>query len=570
MSAEGAKRIARQSLRQKDKGISIPSVGEIFVFLDRLRICAVCLYFFVGFAETAQNRKERIRMEDFFTTLAGINDKINAFIWVKIGLVLLIGTGILMTCCTKWFQITHLKHWWQQTIGGVFRRDSGVHAKTDKKNISQFQALCTALAATIGTGNIAGVSAAIVIGGPGAVFWMWVAAFFGMMTNFSENVLGIYYRRRNSQGEWSGGAMYYLRDGLGGRKHCKTVGSVLAVLFSIFAILASFGIGNMGQINKIVLNMKSAFFGGVTATVGGVSVVSLGCGIVLMILAALIVIGGLQRIATVAERVVPFMAVLYIIGALVVFFTNIGSVGSMFAAIFRFAFGSKAVAGGAAGIAIQQAITQGCKRGVFSNEAGLGSSVMVHSSSNVKEPVTQGMWGIFEVFFDTFVVCTMTAIVVLSSGCIDLETGLAVAGVDDATLVARAFGDVFGPLGEKFVALAMLLFAFTTVLGWSQYGTKAVEYLFGEKATKIYRVIFVVMILSGAVMTSSLAWDISDTFNGLMMLPNLIGVVVLCPMVMKITKNYVNRKIKGIPEEPVLSYFPDIQAEAAASQTDEV
>ena len=570
MSAEGAKRIARQSLRQKDKGISIPSVGEVFVFLDRLRICAVCLYFFVGFAEITQNRKERIRMENFFTTLAGINDKINAFIWVKIGLVLLIGTGILMTCCTKWFQITHLKHWWQQTIGGVFRRDSGVHAKTDKKTISQFQALCTALAATIGTGNIAGVSAAIVIGGPGAVFWMWVAAFFGMMTNFSENVLGIYYRRRNSQGEWSGGAMYYLRDGLGGRKHCKTIGSVLAVLFSIFAILASFGIGNMGQINKIVLNMKSAFFGGVTATVGGVSVVSLGCGIVLMILAALIVIGGLQRIATVAERVVPFMAVLYIIGALVVFFTHIGSVGAMFAAIFRFAFGSKAVAGGAAGIAIQQAITQGCKRGVFSNEAGLGSSVMVHSSSNVKEPVTQGMWGIFEVFFDTFVVCTMTAIVVLSSGCIDLETGLAVAGVDDATLVARAFGNVFGPFGEKFVALAMLLFAFTTVLGWSQYGTKAVEYLFGEKATKIYKVIFVVMILSGAVMTSSLAWDISDTFNGLMMLPNLIGVVVLCPMVMKITKSYVNRKIKGIPEEPVLSYFPDIQAEAAASQTDEV
>jgi len=570
LSAEGAKRIARQSLRQKDKGISIPSVGEIFVFLDRLRICAVCLYFFVGFAEITQNRKERIRMEDFFTTLAEINDKINAFIWVKIGLVLLIGTGILMTCCTKWFQITHLKHWWQQTIGGVFRRDSGVHAKTDKKTISQFQALCTALAATIGTGNIAGVSAAIVIGGPGAVFWMWVAAFFGMMTNFSENVLGIYYRRRNSQGEWSGGAMYYLRDGLGGRKHCKTIGSVLAVLFSIFAILASFGIGNMGQINKIVLNMKSAFFGGVTATVGGVSVVSLGCGIVLMILAALIVIGGLQRIATVAERVVPFMAVLYIIGSLVVFFTHISSVGAMFAAIFRFAFGSRAVAGGAAGIAIQQAITQGCKRGVFSNEAGLGSSVMVHSSSNVKEPVTQGMWGIFEVFFDTFVVCTMTAIVVLSSGCIDLETGLAVAGVDDATLVARAFGNVFGPFGEKFVALAMLLFAFTTVLGWSQYGTKAVEYLFGEKATKIYKVIFVVMILSGAVMTSSLAWDISDTFNGLMMLPNLIGVVVLCPMVMKITKSYVNRKIKGIPEEPVLSHFPDIQAEAAASQTDEV
>ena len=449
MSAEGAKRIARQSLRQKDKVISIPSVGEMFVFLDRLRVLRSLSLFFLLALQRTRSRKERIRMENFLTTLAEINDKINAFIWVKIGLVLLIGTGILMTCCTKWFQISHIGYWWQQTIGGMFRRDSGVHAKTDKKTISQFQALCTALAATIGTGNIAGVSAAIVIGGPGAVFWMWVAAFFGMMTNFSENVLGIYYRRRNSQGEWSGGAMYYLKDGLGGKKHCKTIGSVLAVLFSIFAILASFGIGNMGQINKIVLNMKSAFFGGVTATVGGMSVVSLACGIVLMILAALIVIGGLQRIATVAERVVPFMAVLYIIGSLIVFFTHISSVGAMFAAIFRFAFGSKAVAGGAAGIAIQQAITQGCKRGVFSNEAGLGSSVMVHSSSNVKEPVAQGMWGIFEVFFDTFVVCTMTAIVVLSSGYIDLETGLAVAGVDDATLVARAFGNVFAPLAKN-------------------------------------------------------------------------------------------------------------------------
>ena len=508
-------------------------------------------------------------MENFFTALAEINDKINGFIWVKIGLVLLIGTGILMTCCTKWFQISHLGHWWKQTVGGIFRKGSGVNKKTDKKTISQFQALCTALAATIGTGNIAGVSAAIVIGGPGAVLWMWVAAFFGMMTNFSENVLGIYYRRRNGQGEWSGGAMYYLKDGLGGKKHCRKIGSVLAVLFSIFAILASFGIGNMGQINKIVLNMKSAFFGSVTASVGGIPVVSLGCGIALMLLAALIIIGGLQRIANVAERVVPFMAVLYIVGALIVFAVHIQSVGAMFAAIFRFAFGSKAVAGGAAGIAIQQAITQGCKRGVFSNEAGLGSSVMVHSSSNVKEPVIQGMWGIFEVFFDTFVVCTMTAIVVLSSGYIDLQTGLPVAGVDDATLVAQAFGNVFGPMGEKFVAIAMLLFAFTTVLGWSQYGTKAVEYLFGEKATKIYKVIFVVMILSGAVMTSSLAWDISDTFNGLMMIPNLIGVVVLCPMVMKITKNYVNRKIKGIPEEPVLSYSPDIQAEAEATLTDE-
>ena len=500
-----------------------------------------------------------------------VNNAINGVVWGPFGLALLFCTGFWMSARTGFFQFRKMGYWLRHTIGAIFtNKDVTAHTSKEDMAISQFQSMCTALAGTIGTGNIVGVATAIVSGGPGAIFWMWVMALLGMMTSFSENVLGVYYRRKNEKGEWSGGAMYYLTDGLGAKKGCKQLGKVLAVLFACFCILASFGIGNMGQINKIVLNMKSAFFGGVTATVGGMSVVSLACGIVLMILAALIVIGGLQRIATVAERVVPFMAVLYIIGSLIVFFTHISSVGAMFAAIFRFAFGSKAVAGGAAGIAIQQAITQGCKRGVFSNEAGLGSSVMVHSSSNVKEPVAQGMWGIFEVFFDTFVVCTMTAIVVLSSGYIDLETGLAVAGVDDATLVARAFGNVFGPLGEKFVALAMLLFAFTTVLGWSQYGTKAVEYLFGEKATKIYKVIFVVMILSGAVMTSSLAWDISDTFNGLMMLPNLIGVVVLCPMVMKITKNYVNRKIKGIPEEPVLSHFSDIQAEAAASQTDEV
>ena len=501
-------------------------------------------------------------MDAFFSQLENINNVINDFVWVKIGLILLIGTGILMTFCTKFFQVGHIAHWWKHTIGSVFSRSGDATKKTDKKTISQFQALCTALAATIGTGNIAGVSAAIVLGGPGAVFWMWVAAFFGMMTNFSENVLGIFYRRRNKDGEWSGGAMYYLKDGLGKKKHCKTIGSILAVLFSIFAILASFGIGNMGQVNKITLNLESAFFTNVNlGQVAGVPVVSIIIGAVLMIVTALIIIGGLQRIATVAERIVPVMAVLYVVGALIVFVIHIQDVGAIFASIFKFAFGIKAVTGGAAGIAISQVITQGCKRGVFSNEAGLGSSVMVHSSSNVKEPVLQGMWGIFEVFFDTFIVCTMTAVVVLSSGFIDLETGLAVEGVNDATLVSQAFGQIFGRVGEYFVAIAMLLFAFTTVLGWSQYGTKSVEYLFGSKGIKVYKVIFVLMIMSGAVMTSSLAWDISDTFNGLMMIPNLIGVITLAPLVSKIAKNYVNRKIKNKAEEPMLSYDAAIQEE---------
>ncbi len=492
-----------------------------------------------------------------------LNTTINTFVWVKIGLILLIGTGILTTFITRCFQVTHIKEWWSTTIGSVFQRGSKTRKNKEHGSVSQFQALCTALAATIGTGNIAGVSAAIVIGGPGAVFWMWVAAFFGMMTNFSENILGIFYRRKNNSGEWSGGAMYYLRDGLGGYKHCKTLGKVLAAVFSVFAILASFGIGNMGQINKIVINLDSAFLSKANLgyAFGEVKWTSIIIGILLMITGGLVILGGLKRIAAFAERVVPFMACAYIIGCIIVFCFHISSVGPMFVAIFKFAFGVEAVAGGISGIAIKQVITQGCKRGVFSNEAGLGSSVMVHSASNVREPVIQGMWGIFEVFMDTFVVCTMTAIVVLSSGAIDLETGLAVKGTNDATLVATAFGKVFGPLGSMFVALAVLLFAFTTVLGWSHYGTKSFEYLFGEKAAKGYKVFFVLMIVSGALMTSSIAWDISDTFNGLMMIPNLIGVISLSPLVIKLTQNYVDRRIKKKNVSPLLSFNPEINKE---------
>ncbi|MBQ8728095.1 MAG: alanine:cation symporter family protein [Oscillospiraceae bacterium] len=508
-----------------------------------------------------------------FDTIVKVNSVINDFVWVKIGLFLLIGTGILTTVITKFFQIVHIKEWWMSTIGGIFKKESKVRENNDKGGVSQFQALCTALAATIGTGNIAGVSAAICMGGPGAVFWMWVAAFFGMMTSFSENVLGIYYRRRNKNGEWSGGAMYYLKDGLGNYKGCKKLGSVLAVVFAICAILASFGIGNMGQINKIVINLENAFFTNFGLdfgyAFGNVKWTSLIIGIILMIIGGLIILGGIQRIAAVAEKVVPFMAIAYIIGCLAVFFMHIDMVGDIFVSIFKFAFGVDAVIGGAVGISIKEVVTQGCKRGVFSNEAGLGSAVMVNASSNVKEPVKQGMWGILQVFIDTFVVCTMTAVVVLSSGSINLETGIVNKGVDDATLVANAFGNSFGIIGNIFIAVSILLFAFTTVLGWSHYGCKAFEYIFGEKATKFYRVFFVLMIVSGSLMTSSIAWDISDTFNGMMMIPNLIGVVSLSPMVIKITQNYVDRKIKKKDVEPVLSYDANIQAETAKAIKEE-
>ena len=503
-----------------------------------------------------------------------INSALNSFIWGVPGLVLLIGTGILLTLCTKVFQISHIGHWFKQTVGTLFKKD-GASKKHDKKAISQFQALCAALAATIGTGNIAGVAAAIVTGGPGAVFWMWVAAFFGMMTNFSENLLGIYYRRRNKDGEWSGGPMYYLKDGLGkryGKKWLKGVANVLATLFACFAILASFGIGNMAQVNKIVLNMDAAFFSNVTlGMIPGtqIDIIHLIIGIVLLIVGAMIIIGGLQRIAKVAEVIVPIMATLFVIGSVIIFGMNIHQLGAIFASIFRFAFQPAAFLGGGVGILIKKTMTQGFKRGVFSNEAGLGSSVLVHSSSNTKEPVKQGMWGIFEVFFDTFVVCTMTAIVVLSTGYVDLATGAPVAGANGDTLVSQAFGSVFGAPGTWFIAIAMLFFAFTTVLGWSQYGAKAVEYLFGAKGVKVYKVLFVAMIVSGAVMEGGLAWDLSDTFNGLMMLPNLIGVISLMPLVLKITKNYVQRKIKGKDVAPILSYDEAIQKEMELSLNEE-
>ena len=492
-------------------------------------------------------------------TIEKINASINSVIWGSFGLFLLILTGVLMTVLTKFFQVSHLKLWWDSTIGSMFRKDT--HNKAGKA-ISPFQALCTALAATIGTGNIAGVAAAITIGGAGAVFWMWVAAFFGMMTNFSENVLGIYYRRRNREGEWSGGAMYYLADGVGGKKGLKNVGKILAVIFSIFTLFASFGIGSMAQVNKIVLNVSSAFSIPSLESIevfDGVSLYAVIIGVCIMILAGAIILGGLKRIATFAEMIVPTMVVLFILGSLIVIIVNYANILPAFGAIFKNAFAPESAAGGGIGYLVSVVIAQGFKRGVFSNEAGLGSSVMVHSNSSVKEPVVQGMWGIFEVFADTIVVCTMTALVILTSGVYDLSTGALMGGATDATLVASAFDTVFsfGNIGSKFVAIALLLFAFTTVLGWSHYGTKAWEYLFGSGTVVVFKVIHLITILFGAVLTSSLAWDISDTFNGLMMLPNLIGVVLLSPLVVKITKNYVDRKVHGKNIEPIQSHFSD-------------
>ena len=493
-------------------------------------------------------------MNEFLATVAHVNDVINNFVWVKIGLILLLGTGIIMTCLTGFFQVSHFRHWWKHTIGELFNKESDSKDKSDKHNISQFQSLCTALAATVGVGNIAGVASAIVAGGAGSIFWMWIAAFFGMMTNYSENVLGIYYRRKNERGEWCGCPMYYLRDGLGRHKNCKTLGAVLAVAFCIFCLFASFGIGNLSQNNTIAVNLNAAF--NVPTWVTGIGIV---------IVAALVIIGGIKRIAAVTEKIVPFMVALYMIGALVIFFSNIQSAGLVFKSIFGCAFGIKAVEGGFVGVTVKSVITWGFKRGVFSNEAGLGSSVMVHSCSNVREPVRQGMWGIFEVFADTIVVCTLTAFVILSSGVVDPATGtVLVTGADGVALektalVGAAFSTVFGKFGTGCIAIAVMLFALSTTLGWSVYGSKAWEYLFGRKSVIGYKIFFVLMCFVGPQLTSSLAWDISDTFNGMMMIPNLIGVLVLSPEVYKITRNYIARHIHGKEEKPILSSFEDVQ-----------
>ncbi len=493
-----------------------------------------------------------------YKVVAATNDKINSFVWTCM-LFAILGVGLIMTILNKGFQFTHFRHWWMNSIGSVFS-DKDTRTSDDAKSISQFQSLCTAMAATVGTGNIVGVATAIVSGGPGAIFWMWVASILGLMTNFSENVLGIYYRRRNEHGEWSGGAMYYLKDGLGGIKGLKTVGSVLATLFSVFAVLASFGIGNLSQINSIVANINTTVvkMGVNDGKIMGFSSINLVAGFLLMVVAALVIVGGLQRIAQTTEKLVPFMSVLYILGTLIMIIMRAPMIIPALASIFRFAFTGHAVAGGTLGTVIKW----GLKRGVFSNEAGLGSSVMVHSNSNVKEPVIQGIWGIFEVFADTLIICTLTAMVILTSGYVNVATGeLTDTSITASALTGHCFSDHFGVAGSVFITLALMLFAFSTVLGWSHYGTKSWEYLLGTKSTMVYRIAFILCIMLGALMTSSLAWDISDTFNGLMALPNLIGVLACSGTVAAILDNYKKRVFEGQDIEPMYNFDPETQME---------
>ena len=489
-------------------------------------------------------------MEKFLAAVETINGKVNGWVWGPVMLVFLVGTGIFLTCGLKFFQVGKIGLWMKNTFGELFKKSD--KTKKDSKTISSFQALCTALGGTVGVGNVVGVATAIAAGGPGAIFWMWIAAFFGMMTKYAEIVLGIFYRKRTASGEWLGGAMVYLKEGFAGKKGLKILGSVLGVLFALFCILASFGIGNMSQINTIAANFEQTF-----------NIPILVTGVVLLVLMAIMAFGGLKTIGSVTEKVVPFMSIFYIIGGLIIIATKFTVLDDVFVAIFKGAFGFDAVAGGALGVVISKVAKSGIARGVFSNEAGLGSSALVHSAADVKEPVKQGMWGVFEVFVDTIVICSLSALVILSSGVIDLNTGLVAAGftADKASvLVTEAFVNSFGNVGGWFVTIAIFFFAFSTVIGWFIYGSKACEFLFGKVVTNIYKVIFVAFVLVGATMNLQLAWDLSDTFNGLMAIPNLIGLVILSGTIFKITKNYLAR-LKGEKVAPMLSAYDDIQAE---------
>ena len=471
-------------------------------------------------------------MEQVIKTIEEVNGVLNGFIWGPYMLIFFLLVGAMFTIRTGFFQITQFKNWIDVTFLNVFR-DRKVLKTDDKHSISQFQSLCTALAATIGTGNIAGVATAIALGCPGAVFWMWLSAFLGMMTNYAENTLGIKYRYRNERGDWVGGAMIYIERGL----HCKW----LAVIFSVFCFLASFGIGNMTQANSIASGLSDSF--GVPTYITAV---------VVMFFVALVIVGGIKRIASVTEKIVPFMAVFYILGGLVVILMHADKVPGAFAMIFTEAFNFKAAGGGVLGYGIATAMKRGISRGVFSNEAGLGSSVMVHSASDVEEPVIQGMWGVFEVFADTIVVCTITCLTILTSGVYNMEgylTAIAEGGenavVSGTTLTANAFATVI-PYGDRFVAIAIMMFAFSTILGWSYYGERAVEYLFGIQGILPYKIVFVIVIFFGCTGSLSLVWDIADTLNGFMSVPNLIAVSLLSGEVVKMTKEYLDRKKKMV------------------------
>ena len=445
--------------------------------------------------------------------IARWNAALNSIVWGPPMLVLLIGTGVILTVVTGAVQFRHLGTALREVLGKLRHKGSG------SGSVTPFQAVATALASTVGVGNIAGVATAIFIGGPGALFWFWVSGIFGMATKFAEIVIALHYREPDAAGVMRGGAMYTLKKGLG----LPWLGAVFAGLTAV----AAFGIGNMVQANSVAESLRASF--GVSSAVVGV---------VLVAITALVILGGIKRIARVTEYMVPFMALFYLAGGLVIVLMRIGELPHVLRLVFEGAFTGTAATGGFAGSTIMLAMRYGIARGLFSNEAGLGSAPMVHAAAQTDHPVRQGMYGIFEVFVDTILICTITGLVILVTGVWD-------SGVTGAALSARAFETGLpGTWGDIVVTTGLVLFAYSTIIGWSYYGETGAVYLFGARSAVPYRLLWLVFIYLGATGSLHLVWDVADTLNGLMAIPNLIGILASLPLLLRLQREFFTKVAK--------------------------
>ena len=460
--------------------------------------------------------------------ITAVNDALNGFIWGVPAMTCILGVGLYLAIRTGFLPLRKFGYTMKNTFGKMFK-------KTDAADgaLTPFQAVCTALSATIGTGNIAGVAGAIAIGGPGAVFWMWISALLGMGTKFAEVTLAVHFRERNKKGDYVGGPMYYIKNGLGKKWMW------LAYLYAFFGVCAVFGTGNATQVNTITAAINTALTNYNVLSPESLSVSNLIIGIVICIVVALILIGGVKRIGRVSEKLVPVMAVLYIVLGIGLIAMRFDRVPAVFASIFQGAFNPAAFTGGIVG-SFFISMQKGVSRGIFSNEAGLGTGSIAHACADTKDPAQQGLYGIFEVFMDTIVVCTMTALIVLLSG-IDIPYGQA-AG---AELTISGFTAVYGNWVSIFTAIAMCCFAFSTIVGWGLYGARCAEFLLGSKILLPFNIAYCLISIVGATTDLGLIWSISDTFNGFMTVPNLIAVFLLTPVVLRLIKEHFQKREWG-------------------------
>lgn len=454
-------------------------------------------------------------------TIESINNVVNNFIWGVPAMICIIGVGLVLSFRTRFLQIRKFPYAMKVTIGRMFRKKQAADGA-----MTPFQAVCTALAATVGTGNIAGVAGAIAIGGPGAVFWMWISALLGMCTKFSEVTLAVHFREKNDKGEFVGGPMYYIKNGL--KKHWHW----LAYLFAAFGVITVFGTGNATQVNTITTAIDSALFNYGIISKDSVSTINLVIGIVLAVLLALILLGGIKRIGQVTEKLVPFMALFYVVLALGVVILNINHVPAVFKEIVEGAFSPASVTGGVVG-SFFMSMKKGVSRGIFSNEAGLGTGSIAHACADTRKPVKQGFFGIFEVFVDTIVICTLTALVILCS-----EVPITYGQAAGAELTISGFTATYGNWVSLFTAVAMCCFAFSTIIGWGLYGARCIEFLFGTKVNKPFMFVYSLVAIVGATLDLGLLWSIAETFNGLMAIPNLIAVFLLSGVVVKLVREH--------------------------------